>query len=1045
MKTISSLIVILAAIITTLAPASAQILPGEARAIVPVVGSTQGAFGANFKTELQLHNGGAGTMTGSLVFRKAGQPGTDSDPSLAYELAPFETQFFADVVAQMGGDGLGSLDIIPDTGSRLPTAVFRAFDDKDEAGTTGVTVPMVLVSKALTAGRSAALIVPADLVRFRFNIGVRSLSDGAILNVKLYNADGSLAEDLGERGYPGNYFEQRSASAFLGVEPQPDQSVLITVVSGRAIVYGTTTDNVTNDGSVQLDEIFNSAPTVEDPAGDGSLLIVAQTTAGIPVMIAAAVSDEDGDTIQYALGSGPSHGTVGEIIETETGFEIIYTPEDGFLGEDEFTIIIGDGEDSVTLTIRIIVTEVGNNLPIAIAGASSTPEGVAVQITLKGSDPDGDALTFAITTAPANGALTSITTINGTSARVTYTPNPGFSGVDTFEFSVDDGRGGVARATVMVTVTAEANTVPVANDQNVSTTFETPVSFTLNASDADGDTLIYTVLTNPSNGSLSGTAPNLTYTPDAGFSGPDSFTWRVSDGRGGSDTATVNLEVAAAGNSAPVATSDSVTTSEDTPASFLLLAADPDADALSYIIMSSPANGVLSGTAPNLTYTPNTDFNGSDSFTFRVNDGNVNSNIATVSITVTPVNDAPVADGQSVSTPEDTPVAIVLTGSDIDGDALTFLVAANPTNGVLSGTAPNLTYTPNANFNGSDSFTFRANDGAANSAAATVLITVTPVNDVPVALDDGYVVDEGGSLNIAAPGVLANDTDVESALSATLVANVTNGALVLNADGSFTYTHDGSETTSDSFTYTATDGAAVSNVATVAITVNPVNDAPVIDLDADDSEGTAGSDFAVTFTENDPATLLEDAVDAVISDDDHATLQSLTVTLTNLVDAGAETLDATLGATPITKNYDTTTPGVGVLTLTGPATIAEFESVLRTVTYQNTSDNPDTTSRVITSVANDGTDLSDPAISTVTIVAENDAPVADDATFNVDENSANGTVVGTVNAGDVDGDALSYGITAGNGSGAFTIGSSTGEITVANGSQLDFENTAAMH
>ena len=316
-------------------------------------------------------------------------------------------------------------------------------------------------------------------------------------------------------------------------------------------------------------------------------------------------------------------------------------------------MIIGDGEDSVTLTIRIIVTEVGNNLPIAIAGASSTPEGVAVQITLaKGSDPDGDALTFAITTAPANGALTSITTINGTSARVTYTPNPGFSGVDTFEFSVDDGRGGVARATVMVTVTAEANTVPVANDQNVSTTFETPVSFTLNASDADGDTLIYTVLTNPSNGSLSGTAPNLTYTPDAGFSGPDSFTWRVSDGRGGSDTATVNLEVAAAGNSAPVATSDSVTTSEDTPASFLLLAADPDADALSYIIMSSPANGVLSGTAPNLTYTPNTDFNGSDRFTFRVNDGNVNSNIATVSITVTPVNDAPVADGQSVSTPK---------------------------------------------------------------------------------------------------------------------------------------------------------------------------------------------------------------------------------------------------------------------------------------------------------------------------------------------------------------------------------------------------------
>ena len=159
-------------------------------------------------------------------------------------------------------------------------------------------------------------------------------------------------------------------------------------------------------------------------------------------------------------------------------------------------------------------------------------------------------------------------------------------------------------------------------------------------------------------------------------------------------------------------------------------------DTLTYAVIASPANGSLSGVAPNLTYTPNADFVGADSFTFQASDGVANSSLATVSINVLEVvNTPPVANNQSVNTNENTAVAITLTASDADGDTLTYSVVDSPANGSLSGTAPNLTYTPDTDFVGGDSFTFQANDGTAVSNSATVSITVTAVNNAPVAND----------------------------------------------------------------------------------------------------------------------------------------------------------------------------------------------------------------------------------------------------------------------------------------------------------------------
>ena len=186
-------------------------------------------------------------------------------------------------------------------------------------------------------------------------------------------------------------------------------------------------------------------------------------------------------------------------------------------------------------------------------------------------------------------------------------------------------------------------------------------------------------------------------------------------------------------NDPPQADDISVNTEEDVPVAISLSGSDVDGDSLAYTLVSGPNNGVLTGTAPNYTYSPNSNFYGPDTFSFTVNDGLLDSEEAVVTILVNPVNDIPTANGQSVVTDEDVAVAITLTGSDVDGDILTYQIVSGPGNGILSGTPPSITYVPNKHFNGSDSFDFQLNDSILDSAIATVSITVNPLNDAPMA------------------------------------------------------------------------------------------------------------------------------------------------------------------------------------------------------------------------------------------------------------------------------------------------------------------------
>jgi VCBS repeat-containing protein len=218
-------------------------------------------------------------------------------------------------------------------------------------------------------------------------------------------------------------------------------------------------------------------------------------------------------------------------------------------------------------------------------------------------------------------------------------------------------------------VAKAVNHPPVADPQNVTTDEDTAKRITLTATDPDGDSLTYSILTMPQHGSLSGSAANRTYTPDANYHGSDSFIFQADDGKGGTSAATISLTINSV-NDAPVASPQQVATDEDTALPITLSATDIEGDSLTYN-HTAPTHGTLTGTGANLTYTPAANFNGSDSFTFTANDGTANSNVATVSITVNSVNDAPTV---AITSPKDgdtytagSSVTITADASDVDG------------------------------------------------------------------------------------------------------------------------------------------------------------------------------------------------------------------------------------------------------------------------------------------------------------------------------------------------------------------------------------------
>ncbi len=218
--------------------------------ILPAVGSANGAGGSFFRTGVQLQNPSPSVINGNIVFHTAGVSGTTSDPFLPYTLNPGQTQTIADLLPALARSGLGSADVVSTSGI-LPTVVARVFNDGGDKGTSGFTEDLMKPQDALSAGDQFVLLVPSDLARFRYNIGVRTLGTGASITVTQRNSVGTIVRTV-SKTYAPTYFEQVDATTFLGAAPSASDSLTVIVNSGELFIYGATTDNTTQDPSVQL-------------------------------------------------------------------------------------------------------------------------------------------------------------------------------------------------------------------------------------------------------------------------------------------------------------------------------------------------------------------------------------------------------------------------------------------------------------------------------------------------------------------------------------------------------------------------------------------------------------------------------------------------------------------------------------------------------------------------------------------------------------------------------------------------------------------------
>jgi alpha-tubulin suppressor-like RCC1 family protein len=563
----------------------------------------------------------------------------------------------------------------------------------------------------------------------------------------------------------------------------------------------------------------------------------------------STVDPDIGQTHSYMFvsGTGATDNTsftiVGNQLKANTSFD--------FETKASYTVRIKSTDSgvpplSVEKQITIMVSNV-NEAPAAISDAYSTNEdtmlAVAAGVLSNDTDVDGDNLTAVLVANVGHGSL--ILNANG---GFTYTPSLNYNGPDSFTYKARDPSlfdSNIVTVSIIVTAVDDAP-VAVADSATVlEDAIATSVDVLINDTDIDGGPKSIASVTQPTNGTvvITGMGTDLTYQPSANYCGSDNFTYTLNPG---SSSATVSIAITCT-DDAPVAVADSAKILEDALATSVdVLANDTDIDGGPKSIASAtqPANGtvVIVGMGTGVAYKPNTNYCGSDGFTYTLNGGDT----ATVNITIMCVNDAPVAINDAYSINENATLTIAALGvlsndSDVDGDNLTAILVANVVNGSLSlNTSGGFTYVSSPNYNGFDSFTYKARDsGPLDSNIVTVNITITAIDTPPVAIIDNAIVVEGAAA--ATVNVLSNDTDIDGGPKNIIsVTQPTNGTVVITGGGTgLTYqpnaNYCNSQTggSADAFSYTLNGGS--STTVSMTVTCAPPTLVTIDDGDADDS------------------------------------------------------------------------------------------------------------------------------------------------------------------------------------------------------------------
>jgi gliding motility-associated-like protein len=742
------------------------------------------------------------------------------------------------------------------------------------------------------------------------------------------------------------------------------------------------------------DTIFITVTAVNDaPIVDNEVVTTNEDTPATGDLTDAGDSDPDGTalTANTTPVSGPSNGTI--VINANGTYT--YTPNANFNGTDVVVVSICDAglplpgvcvNDTITITVTAV-----NDAPIVDNEIITTNEDTPAtgDLTDAGDlDPDGTPLTANTTpvSGPTNGTI--VINANGT---YTYTPNANFNGTDVIVVSICDAGlplpGICVNDTIFITVTA-VNDAPIVDNEIITTNEDTPATGDLtDAGDLDPDGTPLTANTTPVSGPTNGTIVinangTYTYTPNANFSGTDTIVVSICDaglplpGVCVNDTITITVTAV---NDAPIVDNETITTNEDTPATGDLTdAGDLDPDGTPLTANTTPVSGPTNGTIVinangTYTYTPNANFNGTDVIVVSICDAGlplpgvcVND---TIFITVTAVNDAPIVDNETITTNEDTPATGDLTDagdSDPDGTPLTANTTpvSGPTNGTIVINANGTyTYTPNANFSGTDVIVVSICDAGLPLPGIcvndTITITVTAVNDAPIVDNEIITTNE----DTPATGDLTDAGDLDPdgtplTANTTPVSGPTNGTIVINANGTYTYTPNANFNGTDVIIVSICDaglplpGICVND--TIFITVTAVNDAPIVDNE--------------TITTNEDTAATGDLTDAGDLDPD---------------------------GTPLTAN---TTP------VSGPTNGTIVINANGTYTYTPNA-NFNGTDVIVVSICDAGLPLPGVCVNdtiTITVTAVNDAPIVDNETITTNEDTpATGDLT---DAGDLDPD-----------------------------------------
>ncbi len=821
------------------------------------------------------------------------------------------------------------------------------------------------------------------------------------------------------------------------------------VASGDTVTVTTDGSEALNDGTHDITAVQVLGATTDpstalvltiDTAAPSELTNEAPETAQVGVAYSFdSESEEEGDVV-YSLDDAPD----GMSIDASTG-EITWTPGSDQAVPQLFSIVLAD--DAGNTTAEAVSITVLGAIP-AYPDTYTVTEDSSLTIdatngVLANDDTDSGTLTVAVYDLPSHGTVTL-----GSNGSFIYTPTANFSGTDTFSYQATNATGEESNVALVTITVVEANDAPTGVDDSYTVTEDTTLTKTAstgvlaNDTDPDDDDLSVTLVDEAAHGTVTlASDGSFSYVPDDEYSGDDSFTYTVSDGTLKSGEITVSLTVTIA-NDAPTVAADSYSVDEDgtlnVPADEGVLANDSDVDGetLTATLTAEPANGEVSFDSDgSFVYKPDDDFNGTDKFTYRATDGDDTSSTTTVTITVSPVADAPSATNDTAEAPNDgSSIEIDVLGndsSDPDGDQT--LTITSVTQGSLGGTVSfdgnQITYMAAKGTVGEETFTYTITDTDGLTDTATVTVTVSGSGDntlcgyVYIDRDDDGTFDEGET---GIPGVLVTlkgTNNFGSSVSQTALTSddgyycfdgLLSGTYQLAerqptafSDGTDSSGVSGAEIDDDVISELAisnSDSYGDNNFAETELAIQYVSIRMFLassslenylrDVVADAEESDGNSDLAEAIRDGDASYDGSDNDSPVADDDSYAGYEDTTLTVTaasgvlaNDSDADADSLAATL----------VSDASYGTLTLSSDGSF----------TY--VPDDDCTGTDTFTYTVNDGTADSETATVTIAVAAVNDVPVAEDDSYTVAEDGSlaiSATSGVLANDSDGDGDSL---------------------------------------